>query len=111
MSLRDRDELIGWCGPCPISVEATAEIQLGYLLTPEYWGLGIATEAATAAREHAFARLGVERLIALIDRKNHRSKRVAAKVGMTYERGVVFSSCSNPLPRPLELHSMSAEKK
>jgi [ribosomal protein S5]-alanine N-acetyltransferase len=111
VSLRGKSELIGWCGPCPLTVEENAEIQLGYLLAPEYWGQGIATEAAIAAREHAFAFLGVERLIALIDRMNHRSKRVAAKVGMTYERDVAFSSSSNPLPRRLELHSMCAEKK
>jgi [ribosomal protein S5]-alanine N-acetyltransferase len=108
VSLRGRDELIGWCGPCSISVEDTTEIQLGYLLTPEYWGQGIATEAAIGAREHAFVHLGVERLIALIDRRNSGSKRVAAKIGMTYERDVIFSSSSSPLPRQLELYSVSA---
>lgn len=110
MSLRDADEFIGWCGPSCIAVEETTEIQLGYLLDPEYWGQGIATEAAVAVREHAFAYLGVTRLIALIDSRNDRSKRVATKVGMSYERNVAFSSSWKPLPRRLELHSMSAKK-
>ena len=92
-------------------VEESAEIQLGYLLTPEYWGQGIATEAAIAVREHVFAHLGVERLVALIDSGNHRSKRVAAKVGMTYERNVAFASSWKAVPRRLELHSVSAERK
>ncbi len=110
VSLREEDEFIGWCGPCAITLEESVEIQLGYLLDPKHWGRGIATEAAVAAREHAFVHLGVTRLIALIDCANDRSKKVAANVGMTYERNVAFRSSWERVPRRLELHSMSGQR-
>ena len=57
-----------------------------------YWGKGLATEAAIATRDYAFARLGITRLISIIDPENVRSIRVAEKIGMQYEKDVVFQS-------------------
>jgi RimJ/RimL family protein N-acetyltransferase len=70
--------------------EATkpTETEIGYMLGRPHWGLGYATEAATAVRDHAQSKLGEERLIALIQDGNDASKRVADKLGMAYERDV-----------------------
>ena len=72
------------------------EPELGYSLDQPYWGRGIATEAARAARDWAFATLGVERLASFIRPDNIRSKRVAEKLGAVRE-GMV------------ELHGSQAE--
>jgi ribosomal-protein-alanine N-acetyltransferase len=73
--------LIGDCGLEHLAVDAP-EAELGYDLRSDYWGRGLATEAATAVRDYAFRELGLPRLISLIRQGNERSRRVAEKVGM-----------------------------
>jgi RimJ/RimL family protein N-acetyltransferase len=57
--------------------------ELGWVLAREHWGRGYALEAARAARDYAFGRLGREKLISLIRPDNARSIRVADKLGET----------------------------
>jgi len=65
-----------------------AAVELGWMLGREHWGHGYAAEAATACRDHAFADLGLERLISLIAPGNERSVRVAERIGSRYIRDV-----------------------
>lgn len=62
--------------------------ELGWRLAREAWGRGLATEAATAARDDAFGRLGLTRLISIIHPDNTRSQRVATKLGLRREHQV-----------------------
>ena len=62
---------------------ATGEIELGYAFRPEFWGQGLATEAARAVAEWAFANTDVAYLIAFTDPKNFGSQRVLERIGMT----------------------------
>jgi ribosomal-protein-alanine N-acetyltransferase len=78
--------LVGMCGPKFLA--GLGEIEIGYRLERTQWGLGLATEAALAARDHAHDVLGMDRLIALIMEENAASLRVAEKLGMT---------CTGPL--------------
>jgi len=57
--------------------------ELGWRLAREAWGQGFATEAAAAARDDAFDRLGLDSLISIIHPENVRSQRLAAKLGMS----------------------------
>jgi len=68
--------------------ELAARPELGWRLAREAWGRGLAAEAAGAAREDAFARLGLSELISIIHPENRRSRRLAAKLGMVVERQV-----------------------
>lgn len=70
-------------------IGAHAEVEIGWTLAREFWGLGYATEAATAVRDWAFADLGVTRLVSLIQPGNARSIRVAEKLGERHERDIV----------------------
>jgi ribosomal-protein-alanine N-acetyltransferase len=83
---RDAEAPIGCCGLVTQDVDGASEIEIGYRLLPAYWGQGIATEAACAARDIGFDQLGLARLISLIDPANGASIRVAEKVGMQFER-------------------------
>lgn len=56
--------------------------ELGWLLDRQRWGEGLATEAATAARDWAFATSDLPELISLIQPGNAASVRVAEKLGM-----------------------------
>lgn len=85
---RDDGRLIGFCGLWTVDVDGRDEVELAYRLTPSSWGRGLATEAASAARDAGFGHYGLERLVSLIDADNVASWRVAEKVGMRYERDV-----------------------
>ncbi len=60
----------------------TGELELGYAFRPAFWGQGLATEAARAVAEWAFANLGVDHLIAFTDPQNFGSQRVLERIGM-----------------------------
>ena len=65
-----------------------AEIELGWMLSREAWGLGYASEAAAAVRDWALGELRPRRLISLIHPENIRSARVATKIGEHVETAV-----------------------
>ncbi len=85
-ALLESGELIGRCGLLAQQVDDVAEIELAYLLSPRFWGRGLASEAARAIRDLAFSTLGCSRLISLIHPANLASKRVAHSVGMTFSQ-------------------------
>ena len=62
------------------------EVELLYGTAPERWGQGLATEMGACVLEHAFEGLGLERVIASVDRPNRASIRVLEKLGMDLER-------------------------
>lgn len=78
--LRASDDLLGFCGF--VLLEGMEEPELGYELTREAWGRGLATEASRACLDHAFYEAGFGRVIAGADPPNVASLRVLAKLGM-----------------------------
>lgn len=89
--------VIGYCGLFYFrDVNGRPEIEIGYRLARRYWGRGYATEAVTAARDHAFDALGLSRLIALIDPANVTSIRVARKAGMCHETNAMLPGYTYP---------------
>jgi RimJ/RimL family protein N-acetyltransferase len=74
--------LIGDCGLEVMEMGGVPAAELGYDFRSDYWNQGYATEAATAVRDHAFATLGLPRLISLIRVGNGASRRVSEKIGM-----------------------------
>ncbi len=86
--LENSGEFAGQCGLTVQEVEGKDEVEIGYLFLRKFWGRGLATEAARAARDHGFHTLGYERLVSLIDPGNLASRRVAERVGLTLEKKV-----------------------
>jgi RimJ/RimL family protein N-acetyltransferase len=58
---------------------------IGYNFGAAFWNRGYATEAASAALDHAFSAVGLRRVRAEADARNHSSIRVMQKLGMTEE--------------------------
>ena len=81
--------IIGHCGLLDKEVDGEIEIELVYVLARSAWGNGYATEISKAIIEHAFKVMGVTRLIALVDRNNKASEKVAARLGMQKENEVI----------------------
>ncbi|HEY1329914.1 MAG TPA: GNAT family N-acetyltransferase [Actinomycetota bacterium] len=87
---RSTGEFLGDCGPAIRTVEGREEPEIGWHTKRSRWNQGIATEAATACRDHAFGPLGLERVIALVRPENVASGRVAQKIGMTVDREIDY---------------------
>ncbi len=81
--------VVGHCGLLDKEVEGNIEIELTYILTPSAWGKGYATEISQAIKQFAFEKMGVERLIALIEPENEPSEQVALRLGMRLEKEIV----------------------
>jgi RimJ/RimL family protein N-acetyltransferase len=86
---KDR-RLIGYCGLLEWNFEGIKKVEIGYRLARAYWGEGLATEAALAVRDYARNELNIDKLICLIEPENIRSIRVAEKLGMNYEKAIIF---------------------
>jgi RimJ/RimL family protein N-acetyltransferase len=70
--------------------EGWPDREVAWTLARPYWGRGFALEAARAALGHAFGRLGWHRAISLIDPENHRSIRLAERLGERFEQEVTL---------------------
>jgi RimJ/RimL family protein N-acetyltransferase len=63
--------------------------ELGYVFHPEAGGQGYATEACALMLALAFDQLGLHRVIARLDARNHPSARMASRLGMRQEARLV----------------------
>jgi RimJ/RimL family protein N-acetyltransferase len=79
------NKLIGYCGISltpPIYGECYWEI--GYRMSREFWGKGLATEFVTAVKDYGFNTLKFSEIIAVIEPPNIASIKVIEKVGLKY---------------------------
>ncbi|WP_429204226.1 GNAT family N-acetyltransferase [Massilia sp. UYP11] len=60
-------------------------MEMGWNTYRAFWGKGIANEAAAAVMKHAFEVRREPKVRALIDSGNESSRRVAERLGMTYD--------------------------
>ena len=59
-------------------------------LAPDFWGMGLATEAALATIQYGFEQLKFPYILGIVERENVASVRVLKKLGMKYERRTIF---------------------
>jgi RimJ/RimL family protein N-acetyltransferase len=72
-------------------------VDLGWLLHRSRWGLGFATEAASAALAWAWERTTIDRIVSLIGPDDARSIRVATKIGEHFDRADVDPVNGEPI--------------
>lgn len=60
-------------------------LEIGYILQPDYWGLGYVPEAASTLIDLAFKELGLHKIELTCFGYNVQSQRVAEKLGFTLE--------------------------
>jgi len=82
--LKNGMQFVGWSGLAYLP--EFDEIDIGYRFFPEYWGLGIATEASRAILTYGFDQLDLERIIAIAMKENKASIKVMEKIGMQFDK-------------------------
>jgi RimJ/RimL family protein N-acetyltransferase len=85
---KETGKFIGRCGLLPWTIDGQREVEVAYTIARDFWGQGLATEAARSILGYGFTQLHLSRLICLIDPENIASQRVAEKIGMTLEKKV-----------------------
>ena len=86
---KDDHVLVGDCGLEHMEVEGQQEVELGYDFRSDYWGQGLASEAARAVRDFALFTLHIPRIISLIRPDNIASRKVSTKIGMKLEQDIM----------------------
>jgi HAD superfamily hydrolase (TIGR01509 family) len=79
---KDDGLLAGRCGIELKRVEDEEIYEIGYLLAKPYQGRGFAREFVLGVLDYCFRKLEIKRVIAIIDKDNARSIRLAEQVGM-----------------------------
>lgn len=82
---KENGELVGDCTLCFSDEHGAWE--LGYGLRRDRWGRGYATESAQACVRYGFEQLGLERIVADVDRDNSASIHVLQKCGFVRAGG------------------------
>lgn len=82
--LKEQDKLIG---AIEINIRSAANKsgEIGYIVNPDHWGKGIATEAASLVIGYGFNELGLHRIYATCAPGNEGSQKVLEKLGMRFE--------------------------
>ena len=81
---KETGEMFGWSGLQPL--DGTTEIEVGYGMIKEFWGMGIGYEAAKAWLDFGFNEKNLDRIVAVAAPENAGSWRIMEKCGMRYEK-------------------------
>jgi ribosomal-protein-alanine N-acetyltransferase len=104
--LHGDQSFIGFVGLAVPSFKAhfTPCVEIGWRLAADYWGRGLATEAARTLVKHAFGELALGKLVSFTVPENARSRRVMEKIGMTHDVSDNFDHPNLPEGHPLRRH-------
>lgn len=80
VEMQDSGELIGHAGLKPPESDGAREIL--FVLSPNYWGRGLGTEAARLVLDYALNVAGCKRVIGTVDPDNAPSIKVLQNIGM-----------------------------
>ncbi len=85
LELKSEGQFIGFTGLSHPGFEShfTPCVEIGWRLDAQYWNKELATEAAAAVRNYAFAELNLDRIYSFTSVLNTPSVRVMEKIGMS----------------------------
>lgn len=97
VEVRATGEFIGFTGLDPVEDDMPfTGVEAGWRLARTAWGHGYATEAARAAVDFGFRRLGLAEVLAVTTATNLRSQAVMRRIGMTRDPADDFDDPSVP---------------
>lgn len=96
LELKENGRVIGSLGiehtPDTYDEPALLGRELGYVLSKEYWGRGLMTEAVGAVIDYCFQTLNYDFLTCSHFRRNDRSRRVIEKSGFQYLKDIEWET-------------------
>lgn len=84
ITLKGKDEVIGSCGFLNI-IPQHYRSDIGFELSKDYWGQGIAQESIEAIIKYGFEQLNLQRIQALIEPPNEASQKLVERQGFIKE--------------------------
>jgi RimJ/RimL family protein N-acetyltransferase len=104
--LQSKNSFIGFIGLSVPNFKAkfTPCVEIGWRLSPVYWGQGLATEGAKAVAHSAFAALKLDSLVSFTAVQNAASRRVMEKLGMSRDASEDFDHPNLAPSHPLLRH-------
>jgi RimJ/RimL family protein N-acetyltransferase len=105
--LKATKEFIGFVGLHIPSLELPISpcVEIGWRLAFDFWGKGLASEAATGALKIGFGKLSFSEIVAFTSLGNRRSRAVMERIGMI-ETGRQFEHPSVPDDSPHRRHCL-----
>jgi RimJ/RimL family protein N-acetyltransferase len=92
---RSSDEVIGFAGLFPCEALGAEDLEIGFVLSRNVWGRGIATEIGKAQLAFGFRQLNCQRLLGLVDPRNRPSMHALQKLGLRYVKDVTEPGRAN----------------
>jgi RimJ/RimL family protein N-acetyltransferase len=104
--LRGKKDFIGFIGLQVPSFQSASTpcVEIGWRLSREHWGMGLATEGARRMVRYAFEELGLESLVSFTVPANLRSRHVMEKLSMTRDPTEDFDHPNLPPGHALRRH-------
>lgn len=108
VELRNDYAFVGFIGLAVPSFQAhfTPCVEIGWRLSADYWGQGLATEGTRRMVEYASEQLGLGALVSFTVPANVRSRRVMEKLGMSRNPDDDFDHPGLPEGHPLRKHML-----
>ncbi len=99
VEVRDTGQLAGWVGlTVPAFLpEVLPTVEIGWRLGRQFWGGGIATEAAREVLRFGFVDCGLDRIVSIRHVDNATSGRVMEKIGLRFDRMAVVPARNQPV--------------
>ena len=100
-------KIIGMGGLGPWQLEGEELVDVTYRLRESAWGRGYGLELATGLVKHGMETLQLKNLTATITPDNEASKRIAGKLGMSFDKRIILLGVATDLYRfiPEDLHT------
>jgi len=92
---RPTGDIIGFAGLFPCEALAAHDLEIGFVLSRNVWGKGIATEIGNAQLAFGFEQLNCQRLLGLADPRNGPSIHALQKLGLHYVKDVTEPGRAN----------------
>lgn len=98
--------LVGYTGLQRVSFDApfAPAVEIGWRLSPRFWGHGYATEAALEALRIGFAELNLDQIVSFTVPANTASRAVMERIGMQRDDGGDFDHPRLPRGHALRRH-------
>lgn len=99
VELKRNGQFVGFCG---LSIphflpQVMPAVEIGWRLAREYWGRGLATEAARAVLDFGFRDVELDEVVSICQIGNDASEHIMRKIGMDLDGRTTDPTCGRPV--------------